>query len=1173
MPPPAQPHGNQSGTCARLLPAQSVRREEDEIPAAKARAPVPAAADSPIEAAPNAHASARAAAAAVASATPEVLAGAAGASAGAAAGAAESIAGDERNDELRILLSEYIKAQSLEQHNPLEPREVMEKLQRRKEKLQSLLYEALQDESRLTDPSLMRKCPEFERAASEAEKLRAAIKALPDARNAYLSARQASRAVGNAADSASVADEWLRRLLDMLDFVKDGCWELLCEGTGDDERCVLRDAFMFGAEIPSDLRSKLDLSLDLKLQLWPDLRDRFRDVISSTSTENGHDSVMSLLLPGRGAGLYTRRVTLSSNQHKVVLQAMAPGGKSVVLKRFDLGSASCKSSDCRSALRELRLLDKLKHVAGVLNLEGFFLSDERDSFGFKKRFLTLQLPYFALGTLKDLHAKLREEVQEKRLGTLRKLWHALAVNLAFIHSLNVVHRDVKPSNVLIEQRDGTLTPVLADFELGRDQVRSAQGLTSTFTTNGPLGTAGYRAPPEERDSLLATPLGAADVWALGAIAMYEIFPHLQGDLTKAESKLHKIASAPDGSKLAFERLLPGVSDELQPFVELCHKLLFERPPMAEVVDEQLLLTTAPPPHSQAGPSLVAAIHAYEGEQPAQHGTRGQGSKFLLPYRMADGASGRVSELTLLRDHPELRKSIAALHLEEAEQTLLEGCFESRSTCRKAIDDVIKQVAKSNTELKRRRDDDEDADTGGAGEELDTTYLSLKPFWDCFKPERRAALERALRALCQQRVFRKVRELKLMAPSPRTPTTEQQLLQQFPVEFEGENDALDWQAVHAEMIALVCTVFGQRYLRDGLVDDEKLRLAKEVEEQIARLKPRSAAGLCTLSEPSRDFEAMGRLMLHCKKHSIATALGLMPLVYAAALVPELCFDELLDDPSKGFVLPTPKELVEQQVGELMRVLEPHLEVNDSYLNSLRQCRDAAFAPEFDEFFDQCAGIEVDEQNYFYYQLLKLRRRIFGHSPSPRRDLFVALAKGLGMWSEGILAALRDLLSTTKSLWLAPENFCKAAEDLCAELEGRRTLSASELMAKIQFQGDDHYEGGSSEGGSSEGGSSGRMRRWLRRALEEPCPDTQKPALDTKTMLAWLTSYRALNRDNTLRPCKREPHRTHIEITISSNNADFVTHTCFYTLDAPRFETYEAFLLAIQKAYTARRFDMA
>ena len=662
--------------------------------------------------------------------------------------------------------------------------------------------------------------------------------------------------------------------------------------------------------------------------------------------------------------------------------------------------------------------------------------------------------------------------------------------------------------------------------------------------------------------------------------MYEIFPHLQGDLTMTESNLHAIASAP-GSKLAFERLLPGVSDELQPFVELCHKLLFERPPMAEVVDKQLLLATAPPPHSQAGPSLVAAIHAYEGEQPAQRHTRGQGAKLSLPYRMADGASGRVSELKLLRDRPELRKSVAALHLEEAEQTLLEGCFESGSTGRKAIDMVIEQVATSNNQLKRQRTEDKDADTGSAGEELDTTDVSpQEPFWARFESERRAALERALRALCQQRVFREVRELKLMAPSPRrsTTTTEQQLLQQFPVEFEGENDALDWQAVHAELISLMCTVFGQRYLRDGLVDDdEKLRLAKEVEEQIARLEPRSVAGLCTPSEPSRDFEAMGRLMLHCKKHSIATALGLMPLVYAAALVPERCFDELLDDPSKGFilpVLPTPKELVEQQVGELMRVLEPHLEVSDPYLNNLRQCRDAAFL-DFDEFFDEslCAGIEVDEQNYFYYQLLRLRRRIFGDSRSPRRDLFVALAKGLGMWSEGILAALRDLLSTTTSLREAPENFCKAAEDLCAELEGRRTLSASELMAKIQFQGDDHYEGGSSGGGSSEGGSSGRMQRWLRRALEVPCPDTQKPALDTKTMLAYLTSYRALNRDNTLRPCKREPHHTHIEINISSNHTDFVTHTCFYTLDAPRFETYEAFLLAIQKAYTARRFDMA
>jgi serine/threonine protein kinase len=146
----------------------------------------------------------------------------------------------------------------------------------------------------------------------------------------------------------------------------------------------------------------------------------------------------------------------------------------------------------------------------------------------------------------------------------------LAEGLSAVHSAGLLHRDLKPQNVVMG-KDG---PVIIDFGLGAFMDAATESLSHSGMI---IGTVRCMPPEQASGQPKVTP--AADVYALGTVLLYAAAQHYPHDGAAWEAVAVQVANPGIGPDLS------GVPDAVKPLIAsmLAH-VPEERPTLGAVAD-------------------------------------------------------------------------------------------------------------------------------------------------------------------------------------------------------------------------------------------------------------------------------------------------------------------------------------------------------------------------------------------------------------------------------------------------------------------------------------------------------------------------------------------------------------------------------------------------------------
>ena len=247
-------------------------------------------------------------------------------------------------------------------------------------------------------------------------------------------------------------------------------------------------------------------------------------------------------LPAALAGEFELERELGRGAMGVVFQA-----RDVVLDRLialkvlppDLG----ESADLRARfLREARTAGQLSHP----HIVPVHRADERGGFAF-----------FAMGLVdgETLGTRVQDRGPLAPTDVVRHL-REVAWALAYAHARGVIHRDVKPENIMIER--GTNRALVTDFGIARTE--RAAGLTADGHV---VGTAHFMSPEQIQGGTID---GRSDLYALGVVGFFLLSGRLPFEGAAAPAVLVAHVTRPAPSLLS---VAPNVPRALAVVIDRC----------------------------------------------------------------------------------------------------------------------------------------------------------------------------------------------------------------------------------------------------------------------------------------------------------------------------------------------------------------------------------------------------------------------------------------------------------------------------------------------------------------------------------------------------------------------------------------------------------------------------
>ena len=200
----------------------------------------------------------------------------------------------------------------------------------------------------------------------------------------------------------------------------------------------------------------------------------------------------------------------------------------------------------------------------------------------------------------------------KRIGgmpetEIRKVLHDVASGLAYLHAHDVVHQDIKPDNILLDDAGNY---VITDFGIStraRSTLRKSVGASAA--TSG--GTIAYMGP--ERFGKEPAPIKASDVWSLGAM-LYEL---MTGDTPFGE---HGGLIQKSGAEIP--TIQGNYSDELKQMVEQMLSLNpWDRPTAEDLAAGYAVPSSSSTPTAPTRNRPTVAMPTSSSAQPASASSR------------------------------------------------------------------------------------------------------------------------------------------------------------------------------------------------------------------------------------------------------------------------------------------------------------------------------------------------------------------------------------------------------------------------------------------------------------------------------------------------------------------------------------------------------------------------